>query len=216
MRISILALALGLALSGCDNWPLYLHLPDPDLPIPVPWSMDYAEDPAVPDDQVQDVGDLTPPAIVTITGRVETCGYDLAAEVYEWPQHASDANEDGQPDGFEARSGWYTGDLDLFGFEARGDGWLEASLEWTHAPSGGVNAPWRPAEPEGDWASESDLDFVVFDLGVIASDAGVSRAHPESTAQVLFIESGTDRVLGVACHHELPTDYVLTLYLRNL
>jgi len=216
MRTTILVLALGLALGGCADWPLYSHLPDPDLPIPTPTERDFAEDPSVEDVQIQDTGTLEAPAILTIVGSVDACGYDADADAFAWPDHPVDDDGDGQPDGFASLSGWYTGDIDLFGFTADTDGWLEATLEWTNAPSGDRNAPWRPSEPDGDWSVESDLDFVVFDDGVIASDGGVTRRYPEATPQVLFVGAGTDRVVAVSCHHEVPTDYVLTLYLRSL
>lgn len=216
MRTTIFAAAVGLALTGCDNWPLYSNLPDPDIEAPVPTESGFAEDPEVPNDQIQQVGTLTAPAILTITGAVDACGYDPEAVEFDWPEHPVDNDGDGQPDGFAALSGWYTGDLDLYGFDADVDGWLDASLEWANAPSGDRNAPWRPSEPDGDWALESDLDFIVFDDGAISSDGGVSRAYPEATPQVLFIEAGSDRVVGVSCHHEVPTEYTLTLHLRSL
>ncbi|MCP4870375.1 MAG: hypothetical protein GY898_16855 [Proteobacteria bacterium] len=216
MRTTIFVMALALALGGCANWPLYSHLPDPDIPVPVPTETSYEEDLAVPNDQIQQVGTLAAPAILTITGSVDACGYDPEAVEFAWPEHPVDDDGDGQPDGFASLTGWYTGDIDLYGFDASTDGWLDASLEWANAPEGDLNAPWRPSEPDGDWAVESDLDFVVFDDGLISSDGGVSRAYPEESPQVLFVGSGTDRVVGVSCHHELPTDYTLTLYLRSL
>ncbi len=214
MRGLLLSVTAALALSGCDNWPLYLNLPDPDVPIPTPTEHDYAEDPEASDDEVQAAGELTAPAILTITGEVDSCGYDAEAEEYTWPEHPVDENGDGQPDGFASLSGWYTGDVDQYGFDAATDGWLEVSLEWDNAPPGDSNAPWQPGDPEGDWATESDLDFVVLDGLIIVSDGGVGRDYPETSPQVLYVAEGESRTVIVGCHHEVPTAYTLSLHLR--
>ncbi len=205
------------ALSGCENWPLYLHLPDPN-PEPIPTeNFDVDEDTGVEDGELQDLGEFVSPSQVVIRGSMDSCGFDINDHQYDWPLHPVDSNGDGEADTQASVSGWYSGDVDLYGVTADGEVWLSVTLEWDRAPLGGLNAPYRPASEDTTWEDETDLDFVVFsldaagDVVAMISDAGYSRDHPATTPQLLWVEDSERRGIAVGCHHEVPSGYTLTL-----
>jgi hypothetical protein len=212
--------AIALAAAGCQNWPLYLHLPDPEQPTPDPERVEVAEDEALPEGTTQDLGEVAAPAIVTVSGTADSCGFDPEAPWPVWPNHPTDLDGDGEAD--ETRpwySGWYSGDVDGYVVAAAGDAWLDVSLSWANAPPGDANAPYRPAEPEGAWAAESDLDFVLFSvdadgaLDSVLTDAGFSSRYPEHTLQVIPLGPGGRIAAAVGCHHAVGTAYTLRLEL---
>ncbi len=207
---------MALLLAGCEGWPLYAHLPDPSVSLPDPELRTVVEDATLGDDEVQDLGALSTPSIVTITGAADACGFDLDDASFDWPEHPVDLDGDGVEDDVAALQGWYSGDVDLFGVTATDEGWLDVTLSWDLAPPGDLNAPYQPSDEDGAWADEADLDFVIFDsadgvIGAIRSDAGVTRRHPERSAQLLRLEAGEGAVIAVACHHEQPSDYTLEI-----
>lgn len=204
MRHALILLA-SILLAGCEGWPLYLNLPDPQPPIVEAERIDVTADPDVASGAVQDLGALTPPTVAVISGTVDFCGFDAAAEA-DWPELPIDLNGDGIADDTAPHhQGWYTGDVDVFGLEAAADGWLYATLQWSDAPEGN-NLPVDPSDPEGPWSDETDLDLIVVDWdgddsrGVL-NDQGVSLASPEETGQVLDLAAGERVAVAVACHH---------------
>jgi len=165
---------------------------------------------------IQDPGSITAPASLLIEGSIDSCGFDPEASEPTWPEHPVDVDGDGLSDELAQAHGWYSGDVDLFALESSGGGSVSVLLEWDNAPAGDQNAPYQPGEPSGAWASESDLDWLVFqrgsaELGPIVSDAGFSRDYPPAASQLLELAAGEMYVLAVACHHELATDYRLSV-----
>lgn len=215
MRAALLTAVL-LTLAGCEGWPLYLNLPPPERPVVEPTVVSFVEDAGLGPGDVQDLGEVAVPAQITITGSVDSCGYDLEAEGPAWPSLPLDTDGDGLEDLTAPRHhGWFTDDVDLFGFDFATGGWIDATLEWDRAPNG-ENAPVDPADPDGAWASESDLDLLVLawegiEAGPVLNDQGVSLAHPEASAQLLRFEAGDSLAVGVACHHGLASSYRLRL-----
>lgn len=212
----ILVLAAVLLLAGCENWPLYAHLPDPYEEPPPVEETDVVEDSSLGSTEIQDLGTLDAPGRVTITGEAEDCGFDADDDRYDWPEHPVDDNDDGVADGTSAAVGWYSGDVDLYGLLAGSDVWLSALLVWDNAPTGDTNAPYQPTDPEGAWATESDLDFVVLSLSSgmvtgIQTDVGFSPAYPQQTAGLIAVPEGGGLAVAVGCHHEVGSPYTLTL-----
>ena len=223
-KASQCALALGLPallLGGCGGWPLYLHLPDPAQPPvePVAMAIDEAEE--TDQDSPQSIEVPSEPVDITISGRVESCGYDDSSVGPTWLGHPFDADGDGEPETTRSRSGWYSGDIDLYWLRLESAARVGGTLLWTDAPETGENAPFLPAEPEAAWSSESDLDFwvVVVDeagSGVILSESGVSRRSPEDLQGGVVFDGSSQVLVGVACHHERAADYQLSLAVRPL
>ncbi len=215
-RPCLLALTAVLLLVGCENWPLYAHLPDPFEEPPPVEQVEVSEDTALGPTEIQGLGTLATPTRVTITGEADSCGFDLDDDRYDWPEHPVDEDGDGVADSTSAAEGWFSGDVDIYGLQADGDLWLSAALDWTNAPSGSANAPYQPTDPDGAWATETDLDFVVLSLSGgtvtgILSDAGFSADYPASTAGLIAVSDGGGLALAVACHHELSSGYTLVL-----
>jgi hypothetical protein len=218
LRLGLLITTVVLVplLAGCDDWPLYANLPDPyGEPLPVE-QIEMGEDTSLGSEDVQALGTIAAPAHIVLTGDSESCGFDPDDDRFDWPEHPVDEDGDGVPDGTRAVSGWFSGDVDLFGFQAEGDLWLSASLEWANAPPGDANAPYQPTDAEGDWVTESDLDFVVLTLAGdvltgIQSDAGFSADYPQETAGLLAVPAGGSLALAVACHHEVGSTYTLVV-----
>lgn len=205
-------------LLGCEGWPLFANLPDASIDLPDPVLRDVDEDATLGDDEPQDLGALALPTVVTVSGTVDSCGYDIDDLRYDWPDHPVDLDGDGVDDGVAALQGWYAGDVDLYQLTASSEGWLDVTLRWELAPPGDLNAPYQPSDEDGPWLDEADLDFVVFDgAGAagesIVSDSGASRQHPERTEQLIHLAEGEAAMIAVACHHELPTDYTLDIAL---
>jgi hypothetical protein len=215
-RTGLLLLAACWLLQGCQDWPLYAHLPDP-YPDPIPVEeIDVVEDTAIGEDQVQGIGAIQAPSAITITGTIDTCGFDVDDDRFAWPLHPVDEDGDGVADGTGSASGWYAGDVDWYGFTADGVAWLEAHLDWDNAPPGESNAPYQPADEDGAWSVESDLDFVVLTLvdgapGSILTDVGFSADHPEQTGGLIALEDESTIAVAVGCHHAVATSYTLTL-----
>jgi len=213
-------LLAALPLPGCEDWPLYLHLPDATQPPPEPRRITFAEDPSLPEGELQDLGEFAAPLVATGTGDLYGCGFDPTLDWPAWPDHLIDLDGDGVADETGPWfSGWYTGDVDSYGIGPLDDAWLDVSLSWDHSPDGGVNSPYRPAEPEGAWSTESDLDFVVLTVDEsgasadVLSDSGFSTRHPEESGQVIPLEAGERVIVAVACHHAVPSAYALRLQL---
>ncbi len=206
-------------LCGCDSWPLHAQLPDPYVPsVVVPLAEDVTEDQAVAEGALQDLGVLAAPTTLTITGDMDSCGWDDAAAWPVWPEHPVDTDGDGESDLDQPwYAGWYTGDVDLFAIELGSAAWAGVELSWDNPPPDGVNAPYEPPGP-GPWDSESDLDFVLFDQdgaapGEVIGENGFSRDHPESVGSPLVFAPGDRVVVAVGCHHGVPARYTLIVTL---
>jgi len=220
---ALLPLLFILPLAGCDNWPLYLNLPDPVPPSVQPAVMSAEEDDALGSDDVQDIGSLAIPGVLTIRGDAEACGFDLERELYPWPDHPLDTDGDGEIDlRAPQHQGWYdtAADVDLYGVRAGADAWLKVELTWDNSPVGGQNSPFRPDDAEGAWADESDLDVLILDWDGeapirVVSDAGFTLSHPEVTPQWLGLDAGQQVAFAVGCHHGLPSAYELTLTFQS-
>lgn len=218
MRTPYLSLVLLIAapLAGCEDWPLYLNLPQEQ---PTPPENDYTlvdieEDEA---EDLQVIDPVEPPTRVTASGSLGDCGFDLDADEYDWPLHPYDEDGDGVVDGEIAHyAGWYTGEVDWYRLESTESTWVVVDLQWTNAPEAGRNAPVLPELPDGPWASESDLDFLVFEddaglPGAMISDVGFSARYPELSPYPLGLVGGEPVLVAVACHHALGSDYSLQL-----
>ena len=216
MRLLIPAAVL--LLSGCEGWPLYLNLPSPVPPTFDAERLDLAADPDAASGEVQDLGEITAPVLVSIAGASDFCGFDADADA-EWPERPVDVNGDGVADEMAPHHhGWYDGDVDVFGVEAANDGWLHATLQWTNAPDG-RNRPVDLDDPTGPWSEETDLDLVVLawdedGTGAVVDDQGASLDFPEVTGQVIDLNAGDRVAVAVACHHGEGGGYALRLELR--
>lgn len=206
-----------LFLGACEGWPLYLHI-EPDKP-PVVTSIivDLLEDVTVLDDQIQELAPLPYPAVARIRGATASCGFDPDRDDFIWPAHVVEGNNGSEVVRVE---GWYSGDVDYYSLALNQRGWLSVSLEWDNLPGEQGNAPYLPDEPDSDWAIESDLDFVVFDslslaTGTIVNDDGYSLSYPERTVRALAVDPDSPMVIAVACHHQLPSGYILHLELAS-
>ncbi len=207
-----------LAVVGCDQWPLYLHLPVDVWTPPVATELSAAEEPGRDPSLPIEGGELVPPCHVQTTGAIEVCGFDAHVDGPAWPVHPIDSDGDGVPESTGSRyAGWYNEELDLWTWVAAADGWLSAELGWENSPSSGTNAPFRPNEPEGDWTMESDLDLIVARVEgeelVLIDDSGFSSTHPESTTQLLAVAEGTTIALLVAYHHAVGSACSLSIRL---
>ncbi len=217
MNRFLLPLAMVL-LVGCDGWPLYLNLPNPEPPNPEAERRDLTADPDAASGSVQAIDPLTAPTIVSITGASDFCGFDATAPA-DWPSLPVDLNGDGVADETAPHhQGWYDGDVDVFGVVAATDGWLHASLQWTGAPDG-ANQPIDLDDPDGPWSEETDLDLVVLDwdeqgTGAVLDDQGATLAVPEQTGQVIDLRAGEQVAVAVACHHGEGGGYALRLEFR--
>jgi len=204
---------------GCDAWPLYAHLPDPGAERGTIETIAVEEDPTASE---QSLGLLEEPRRFVISGTSDSCGFDLAGVGPSFPQHPVDGDGDGVSESARGRVGWYSGDVDLFVFEARAGFRVTAELRWTEAPATGTNAPYRPGEADGAWAEESDLDLWILrspgaeGLGSLVGDEGVSRRHPEQASAGVVLRAGETAGFGVACHHAVPSSYELTLLAQPL
>ena len=212
-------LVLVMLLGACDYWPLYRYLPDPNRPVPTATELVVEEAAEGSVGEVQTL-DLVPgPVEVVINGRVESCGFDETTPGPDWPSHPVDSNGDGIADASRSRSGWYTGDLDLFLVTPPAESRVHAILDWSARPTGESNSPYLPGDAAAAWSGESDLDvwFVrssALPGGSIASEEGVSRRVPERAEGGLVVAAGAPLVVGVSCHHELPSDYELRVKVR--
>jgi hypothetical protein len=137
------------------------------------------------------------------------------------PSHPLDTDGDGVADDEAPHySGWYSSEIDWYAIDATASTWVDIDLDWTNAPGGDFNAPFLPSDPSGAWADETDLDFLVFSRDAsgadqMRSDAGFSARHPEQTTQLLALIDGEGLIVAVACHHEQPSDYVLSILLAS-
>ena len=221
----VLFLALALGAFGCAGWPLYAQVSsvdevnDDDVPVP---ELERDEESlagldADPDDGLLPVSGVEVPSVHRITGSFSSCGFDPDATWPDWPEHLVDADGDGEADpGGLSYRGWYLAEVDIYEFAVSVDAVLSVRLEWANAPSGDSNSPVSSGEPEGAWAQESDLDFVIFEvvlgeLTEMVSDAGFSLAYPEQTTVSLLFDAGDSFAVAVGCHHSVPSDYVLTV-----
>jgi hypothetical protein len=223
MRLSLrtgLALALALCsaqlLSACDAWPLYKHL-DPVLPpVRVAVTINLLEDTTSGPGEVQELAAVPYPSLISINGTAGACGFDPESEQMQWPQHPSGGTTGEALQG----QGWYSGDVDYYSLGLTERGWLSIALEWDNAPPGEGNAPYRPDDEDGAWATESDLDFLVFTAesfaqDTIVNDDGFSLSFPEVLEHALVVDPTMRVIVAVACHHGLPSAYTLTLDLSS-
>jgi len=214
--------AAAVATQGCDNWPLYAHLPDPASERSEVPTTEMTEDGSVPEGTPQSLGSFAQPARFRVAGSADECGFDASGSGPSWPQHPVDSDGDGLSESAREGTGWYSGDVDLFTVTAEADLRLSVRLSWTLAPDGGQNAPYRPDAPEEAWASQSDLDVFVFEsseggeLTAISHDEGVSRNSPEQIAPSLVLRGGGALVVGVACHHAVASEYQLDVLAQGL
>lgn len=219
LTIYILLLAPTFLGAACENWPLFAHLPGEDPGAGEPSIVAVSEDP-LPERTIQGIGALRAPSVVTIMGSTDDCGFDETDEWPLWPDHPLDVDGDGTPDTVHPRySGWFTGETDFFSLTSEDAISVSISLTWANEPLGEFNAPYQPTEEAGDWATESDLDWVVFSVesaapDAIVSDAGFSTAYPQDGAQRIRIDAGAPLALAVGCHHAVPSQYTLVLDVR--
>ncbi len=205
--------------AACEAWPLFAHLPEGGAVDVEPSVLSVSED-DLPEGTIQGIGALDPPSIITVSGGTDDCGFDEGEEWPTWPEHPLDIDGDGEADTTRPRfSGWFTGETDLYSLTSDVDVSIEVSLTWANAPAGDFNAPYQPTEEDGEWADESDLDWVVFSVAAAApdevvSDAGFSTAYPQVGAQRLLLAAGTPRALSVACHHAVASEYTVVLDVR--
>ena len=207
----------ALVLAACDGWPLYLHIEPDRPPVRVSLVVDLLEDVTVVDDEIQELAPLPYPSVVRIRGATSSCGFDADVDDFSWPAHYI-AGEDG-PELVQA-AGWYSGDVDYYSLALDQRGWLSVSLEWDNIPGEDGNTAYLPGEPDGAWVDESDLDFVVFEassisLGTIINDDGFSLAYPERLDRPLAVDPSSPMIVAVACHHQLPSGYTLSLELAS-
>ena len=206
-----------LALAACDDWPLYTHLEPDRPPVRVSLVIDLLEDETTVDDEIQELAPLPYPSVARIRGVTSSCGFDTDVDDFTWPAHYV-VGEDGTE--LVQVAGWYSGDVDYYSLALDQRGWLSVSLEWDNIPGEGGNAAYLPGESDGAWAGESDLDFVVFDassisLGTIVNDDGSSLAYPERLDRPLAVDPSSPIIVAVACHHQLPSGYTLSLELAS-
>jgi len=203
-------------LFGCDDWPLYQHL-DPLLPpVRAVVTINLLEDATAAPGEVQELAPVPYPSLVVISGTAGSCGFDPESEEMQWPPHQSG---DAGGDTFQGQ-GWYSGDVDYYSLGLTERGWLSIQLEWDNAPPGDGNAPYLPDDEDAAWATESDLDFVVFTAesfaqSTIISDDGFSLRVPESLEHPLVVDPSMRVIVAVACHHQLGSAYRLTLDLSS-
>jgi len=215
----VLLLAPTFLGAACEDWPLFAHLPEEEGPPPQPSRLTVTED-ALPERTIQGIGTLLPLSIVTISGATDDCGFDESEDWPTWPDHPLDVDGDGVTDTQQPRfSGWFTGETDFFSLTSDVPVSVEIALTWTERPEGDFNAPYQPTEEDGAWASESDLDWVVFSVedaapDSVVSDAGFSTDYPQVGAQRLLLDPGRPLALSVACHHALPSAYSVVLDVR--
>lgn len=203
-----------LLLLGCEDWPLYLNLPEEDFSPPAPVLVEVSEDPAQPEGSPQSLGSPDLPARIVLSGSSDPCGYDTEAPGPDWPVHAYDGDGDGIADGKAPSSqGWFSGDVDWFSIEASADLWFRTALSWSEAPASGLNAPWDPLDTADP--TESDVDVLLVspsgDLNIV-DDRGASRESPETVPDLPLPEGEAIGVL-VACHHGLATAWTLEIEL---
>ena len=208
---------LVLGLSACDDWPLYLHLEPDRPPVRVSLVIDLLEDLTVGDDEIQELAPLPYPSVARIRGATSSCGFDSERDDFTWPAHYV-SGEDG-PELVQG-AGWYLGDVDYYSLALEQRGWLWVSLEWDNMPGEEGNAAYLPGDPEAAWNQESDLDFVVFDAssfpsGTIVNDDGSSLAYPEVMDRPVAVDPSSPIIVAVACHHQLPSGYTLSLELAS-
>ena len=216
-RSEALALCAALFLTACDDWPLYLHIEPDRPPVRVSVVINLLEDVTVVDDQIQELAPMPYPSVARIRGAISSCGFDPGQGGFTWPVHFVEGD-----DGSELRQaeGWFAGDVDYYSLALEQRGWLSVTLEWDNLPGEGGNAAYLPDEPEELWFGESDLDFVVFDasslvLGQIVNDDGFSTAYPEVLERPLAVDPSSPMIIAVACHHQQPSGYTLSLRLAS-
>lgn len=217
LRASLAALFLLVGLSACENWPLFAHLPSPEEERPPVVATGVVEDAALSADEVQLFGSVASAARFLISGSAESCGFDPAGEGPEWPAHPVDSDGDGLAEASRSIQGWYSGDVDHFGFSTEVGLRISFELTWENAPAGDGNSPYRPDDETAAWASESDLDLFVYALAeegfvpTVSHDEAAGRSYPERVPGSLVAPAGSSVVFGIGCHHGLATDYELEL-----
>jgi len=217
-----LSLVLFLGVSGCDFWPLFEHLPDPEsVRSPLP-TVEINETSTSSSEGGQPLGEIAQGQAFILRGRAENCGFTPGAQGPSWPAHPVDSDGDGFAESSRARQGWYSGEVDRYQLTAGIAARLTSELWWANAPQGPENAPYRPDAADGVWSTESDLDLFFQTVPeatgntVVLGDSGVSSRHPEALPAGVVLGVGETVVVGVACHHQLATDYELRLWLRPL
>ncbi len=212
---AIAAGSLVLVALGCEGWPRYLY-EGLEVEEAVLYRLVAFENEALDSEAIQHTGEVDARTEILLFGYAASCGHDPDADGPDWPEHPWDEDGDGVPDGTMAfNSGWFTGDVDWFGFTVNDEVVLSGQLEWDNRPPGESNAPYQPELGPGEWSEESDLDFVVFEIEgtaqILVNESAVGNDYPEVLRAPQRIAAGTRIAIAIGCHHELPTDYSLTL-----
>ncbi len=216
LRLASAPLALALLLaSGCEGWPRYLY-EGVEAETTVDERLVAFENEALDSEAIQFVGEVSAGTQILLYGYASSCGYDPDADGPDWPEHPWDEDGDGIPDGtIEFNSGWFTGDVDWFGVTLLDEVTVSGELTWDNRPGGESNAPYQPDDPEGDWTTESDLDLVLFDVQgtarILINESAVSNDYPEVLRSPSRLDAGSQLAVAVGCHHQLPTDYAVSL-----
>ncbi len=209
--LTLAAALLLLGLSGCAEWPRYLHMGDDDDAVTE--QLVVFEDESLGLDTIQDLGTIYSGTEILFYGYLTACGYDDDAAWPDWPLHDVDGSE------IPLNAGWFTEDVDWIGFTVSADAELQGTLEWFQRPAGSINATYKPNEPEATWAAESNLDLVVFALeGTnerrVFNETGISNAYPEELTNPPAFLAGDRVAMTIACRHNLATDYDLRVLIQ--
>ncbi len=207
----------ALFLTACEGWPLYLYIEPERPPVQASIVIDLLEDVTLEQDQIQELAPMPYPSVARIRGASSSCGFDVDRTDFVWPTHVVSGEAGNE---LVRAEGWFSGDVDFYSFVMDQRGWLSVSLEWDNLPGEEGNAPYLPDAPEEAWFAETDLDFVVFDassmvLGNILNDDGASLAYPEVMDRALAVDPSTPMIVAVACHHQQPSGYTLSLELAS-
>lgn len=211
----LLACLLVLGSAGCEGWPRYLY-EGIEADSTVLYRLVTFENESLDSEEIQHAGEVDARTEILLFGYAASCGYDDDADGPDWPEHPWDEDSDGVPDTTMAfNSGWFTGDVDWFGFTVNEDVVISGQLEWDNRPPGSSNAAYQPEIVDGDWIGESDLDFVIFETEgttrTLVNESAVGHDYPEVLQAPQGFDAGARVAVAVGCHHQIPTDYALSL-----
>ena len=200
---------------GCEGWPRYLY-EGIEVEATVDKRLVAFENESLDNDAIQFAGEVEAGTEILLFGYAASCGYDAEADGPDWPEHPWDEDGDGIPDGtIQFNSGWFTGDVDWFGVSLADEVVVSGSLTWDNRPAGASNAPYQPEDAGGDWVTESDLDFVLFEVEgtarILINESAVSNDYPEIIRSPSRVGAGSQLAVAIGCHHQVPTDYALSL-----
>lgn len=213
--LSVACAVSCVALVGCDGWPRYLY-EGLETEGAVESRLVTFENEGLQGDVIQHAGDVSAGTELVFFGYLDSCGYDEDADDPGWPEHAWDEDGDGVPDDqVTYHSGWFTGDVDWFGFTLVQDASLQGSLAWDMRPPGDTNAPYDEHDLEGAWTQESNLDLVLFEVEgtarMLIDETAVSDGYPEALAAPVRLPAGSRVAFAVGCRYALATDYEVVL-----